>query len=182
MLSAIVTVFGVVIFLAITLAVKMHFRSSFVPQGMMLISITSVIGVCAFAFKTWHGVENINAALSISLFILALAIFIWAIKSTWRANFKLAFDPTPPHQITRSGIYRYVRHPFYVSYILYWIGCAVAAWSVFSALICLFLAATYIFAATREEQSFEVAGIAAEYVKYRRDTGMFLPRLWGRSK
>ncbi|MNC97641.1 hypothetical protein D3C83_153610 [compost metagenome] len=72
-----------------------------------------------------------------------------------------------------------MRHPFYASYLLYWLAGAVAireAWLVpaFAVIVVL-----YVLAARTEERKFARSAVCDAYDAYRRKTGMFVPRLSG---
>lgn len=76
----------------------------------------------------------------------------------------------------RTGPYRYIRHPFYTSYILFWLGCAVATLHPLMILFLLAVSAMNVTAAFREERSFETSPLAGEYVNYRKTAGMLWPK------
>src|SRR5579862_3197436 len=81
---------------------------------------------------------------------------------------------------TRSGPYRFVRHPIYCSYLLAAIaGLAASADSVLAPSVIMFFA-IYFTAARREERRFALGPLATHYAAYARATGMFLPppRRW----
>src|SRR5581483_9734062 len=80
-----------------------------------------------------------------------------------------------PARVTQHGPYRYVRHPFYASYMLVWIAGPIAAgrpWLLSTTLVML---AIYIAAAKSEERKFEQSALAAQYESYQARTGMFAP-------
>jgi len=76
------------------------------------------------------------------------------------------------------GPYRYVRHPFYLSYSLFWLAGAVAVpyWPMIVG--SLGMLTLYYRAAAQEEQTIARSGLSAEYEAYKRTTGMFLPRIF----
>src|SRR4051794_39887303 len=59
---------------------------------------------------------------SIGLCLLALALFASACRATRGRPLPLAFDPAPAARIVTNGPYRYVRHPFYISYSITWLA------------------------------------------------------------
>lgn len=84
-------------------------------------------------------------------------------------------DPKPRTLIT-GGPFRFVRHPFYLAYVLAWLAAPVATWGPVITLFALIQIATFIVAARREERQLE--GLFGEgYRAYKARTGMFLPYL-----
>lgn len=165
-------------FLAFAWAVKRHFASSSVPMAMKFLSAFSVANFVLFVASAWlqppHGLA-ITASLLLNL--LAFVQFTSAVSYSRSARLKLIFDANQPESVFRGGPFRYIRHPFYGSYIAFWISCAISSpWlsiKAISAALCV----TYIASAFREERSFRSSSVAQEYESYARDAGMFFPRL-----
>ncbi|MFM7513332.1 MAG: methyltransferase family protein, partial [Cyanobium sp.] len=83
----------------------------------------------------------------------------------------------PPEELCESGPYRFVRHPFYSSYIM-----AIAAFLpqsslLFSIPILLIIVTMYAFAAIQEERLIITSIHGNAYGQLRERTGMFLPRV-----
>ena len=79
-----------------------------------------------------------------------------------------------------AGPYRFVRHPFYVSYIVFWAGWSLAIWSVIVLFPFAILIVIYVFAARMEERLFAGTQMADQYAAYRQRTGFFWPKLTNR--
>ena len=112
------------------------------------------------------------------LFVIAGALFASAIKASRAAALKIIFDTGQPGQVVRSGPYRYIRHPFYTVYILFWLGCAVATQDPVNVGYGLLLVPTLVVAALGEEKNFGRSERAADYAAYRQTAGLFWPRFW----
>src|SRR5690242_14840909 len=103
------------------------------PRGAMLLTPVVVVaaGVDLWALCTcplWAPAMLFGLALQ-----LASTWLFWsAIAAPPAARLLLAFDPGPPEGLVRHGPYRIVRHPFYTSYVLFWLGWSLAAWSVWT--------------------------------------------------
>lgn len=106
----------------------------------------------------------------------ALALFAWAAWTNRERKLMLAFAHHVPDHVQTSGPYRLVRHPFYASYLLAFLGGAVAAGTPWIAPAVLAGAVTYWRAARQEEASFETSPVAESYRRYARRVGMFFPR------
>jgi protein-S-isoprenylcysteine O-methyltransferase Ste14 len=176
--STILLIAGSACFAAFVWGVKAHFRrTEAVPPGTLLISTLSFLGYMVFALhlpfndlaKFWE--------FALSLFVLSLALFVWTISSTRRTPPTLAFDTDAPSFLLRHGPYRFVRHPFYLSYLLFWTGTAAAFAGVLPWAAPVVMFAVYVRAANREERKFARSDLAGAYAAYRRRAGMFLPRL-----
>lgn len=106
-----------------------------------------------------------------------VALFWRCVHLTRNRKLTLAFSKDTPEHIYRVGPYGYVRHPFYLSYLLAYYGMAITANSLWLYLTALALTVLYWHAATFEEAKFASSHLAGHYAEYRRSTGMFLPRL-----
>ena len=110
------------------------------------------------------------------LYGAAGALFTWAAKSVRGKAFSLAYCSGAPRVVVSSGPYRWVRHPFYLSYTLAWIAGVVATadiWLLFTVAIML---GFYVGAAFDEERRMLRGPAAAQYRAYRRHVGLLLPR------
>jgi protein-S-isoprenylcysteine O-methyltransferase Ste14 len=116
-----------------------------------------------------------HAWIAFPIYGAALGLWAWAVATTRRGRLSLAFSRDLPEAIIDRGPYRYVRHPFYASYTLYWLAGSVATlawWVVAPSLLAI---ALYVAAAWSEERKFAASRLADAYAAYRARTGMFLP-------
>ena len=75
-----------------------------------------------------------------------------------------------------SGPYRWVRHPFYLSYTLAWLGAVAAVGDVQLLPTVAVMLAFYVGAAYGEERRLLSGPAAADYAKYRCRVGLLIPR------
>lgn len=116
------------------------------------------------------------AAVGILLYCLAMSVFLAAIESAKRTRLQRAFIDHPlPDRLITDGPYRWVRHPFYVGYVLGAVAAPVAIDSVGLMSIALAMVTLTTLAAFREERVWLASPRAASYRDYRSRTGMFLP-------
>lgn len=109
------------------------------------------------------------------LYVVALGLFWWAVAHAARAQLNLAFTNATPVTLLVDGPYAYIRHPFYASYLLYWVAGAFVSnwlWASVCVMGCFYFAAIH-----QEEDGFRVSHLAASYEAYRRRTGAVFPRL-----
>ena len=172
---------GLACFLAFSWGTLRHFRPvGPMPLGMRLIGVISLITFSAFAWSVlttplpelWLAAPILSAA--------SLALFIWATRATREAGFALAFAGAQPSQLLVSGPFRYLRHPFYSSYLLFWLATCFATNSALCVVGSVLLLICYLAASRDEEHRIAHGRLADEYASYAAETGMFLP--WRRRK
>lgn len=157
---------------------RYHFATEKVPLALSVINVISLLTTVLYLYLQFSRVQPV-AMLLIGLVaaIGASALFIWAVRTSRSAKLLLAYDEGQPHQILRDGPYRYLRHPFYTSYVLLWAGWGLATWSPLVIPSVVLLTTLYVFAAREEEAKFACSAMAGDYARYRRETGFFWPRL-----
>lgn len=175
-------------FISFAWAIKKHFRTTKngggkMPAGMRVVSLLGLLFmilqlvaiVAANEFNFW-------AAVAGTIFYAAsLALFWWAIAATRQKRLTLAFSTDAPEHLLASGPYRFVRHPFYAAYILFWLAGLIAAlqwWLLISVVV---MTALYYRAARMEETKFAGSDLSGDYAFYRERTGMFLPKIFNQS-
>lgn len=80
------------------------------------------------------------------------------------------------HRLVNEGLYRWVRHPLYSSYLLLTIGLFLMSdnWLVGASMLVYFLS---VASRAAREEAMMVERLGAHYVAYQNRTGRFLPRL-----
>lgn len=169
-------------FLVISAATKQHFASEKYPRGMYVISALSLIGL--FAFLAHAFVLRLEfTVVSLVVIALAFALFLWAIRHSKQKNLSLAFDDeTRVDGIITTGPWRYVRHPFYMSYILFWLGCALGTTHPTSVVVFATLLFIYVYSARHEERQLKQGRYAQAYLEYQQNAGFLLPKLVSRHR
>lgn len=169
-------------FLVISAATKQHFASEKYPLGMYLISILSLVGL--FAFLVHAFVWSLDfTVVSFVLIGVAFGLFLWAVQHSRQKNLSLAFDTeTRIDGIITTGPWRYVRHPFYVSYILFWLACALGTTHPTSVVVFATLLFIYVYSALREERTLKQGRYADAYLAYQENAGFLLPKLVSRNE
>jgi len=107
----------------------------------------------------------------------AFALFNWAAVSIRGRTFSYGGNHDIPQFVHSSGPYRYVRNPFYASYLLAELATVVMWPSVWGALIVALAAGYFQWLARFEEAKFSRSPVAAEYAQYKARTGRLFPRL-----
>jgi protein-S-isoprenylcysteine O-methyltransferase Ste14 len=173
-----VIVLAVVVYGAFAWGFVAHFRR---PQGIpWLLHLTGVAATAltvAQIAQLWRADPGWWAAPAIIGYAGAAALYGWTVATTRHRRPSLAFSSDAPTLLLADGPYRYVRHPFYAAYLLYWLAGAAALRELWLVPAVAAVAALYVLAALMEERKFERSAMVQAYGAYRRSTGMFLPRL-----
>jgi protein-S-isoprenylcysteine O-methyltransferase Ste14 len=119
---------------------------------------------------------SLNYWLGNLLIVAGVAVFWNCVHITSARKLTLPFSEDAPEYLCVVGPYRYVRHPFYLSYLAAYFGMGIASHSVALFVVALLMFAIYFTAARFEEAKFERSVLAGDYARYRRRAGMFLPR------
>lgn len=177
-IAALVLIVGYACFIAFMWATKRHFLIARpMPAGMRLILVLSFIGAIWFTVRVILRGVGPGAPYAIALMIVSLWLFCWTIETTRERRLPIAFADDLPSMVYRTGPYRWLRHPFYMSYILCWVATSLATRGTESWSIPLVLGGLYVMLAVREEHHLGASPLAGSYASYRKDAGMFIPRI-----
>jgi protein-S-isoprenylcysteine O-methyltransferase Ste14 len=171
---------SVICWVSFALAVMWHFDRSAEPSWLMkaVASLATLFGILQLiAMVSAPATSVISSMVAFVFYGAALSLFSWAVRTTRGHRFPLAFTPTSPTMVLAEGPYRWVRHPFYASYLLYWLAgaCATQAWWMVVSVIVM--GGLYWRATVQEETEFLQGDQAAVYRVYIARTGRFFPKL-----
>jgi protein-S-isoprenylcysteine O-methyltransferase Ste14 len=149
--------------------------------GLVMIYVCNAIfgGMHWLAIGFLYTFNPIAYTVGLVLYGCAVSLFWWAISVNRKKPLTFAFTNDKPEHLIATGPYRYVRHPFYVSYLIAWIAGAVSIsqyWLLIAFCVTFVL---YLDAALREERKFSSSDLSTQYAQYQSQVGMFLP-LFGR--
>lgn len=179
-LDLVISVVSIAVVAQYARALRTHFRSEKMPTGTIVISAVVLATTAIFLALLWLNSQPILAHLAgLAIEGLGIWLFYSAIRASRAAELKMAFDKANPHGLVTTGPYRYLRHPFYTSYLIFWIGWAISTWSAWSIVPLLVILVIYVQAALGEEAKFSRTPMAEAYAAYRRQTGFFWPKLPG---
>ncbi len=178
LLDAIATVLSLAILQSFNWALRGHFKSDKMPAGMKVIMIASVITGLVYLTLMWTREQPPSAQIAgMAIELCAVVLFAAVVVATRRFRFRMAFDDSVPDELVTSGPYRYIRHPFYTSYLIFWTGFAVITCSWLSLPFLFLLGAIYFWAARGEDLKFAATAMADQHSRYRQQAGMFWPKL-----
>jgi protein-S-isoprenylcysteine O-methyltransferase Ste14 len=166
---------------AISMASYNHFdRRQAEPIGATFLSIATILGA-ACNVLVWIFLappDPIGGTVAVVMAALASALFVFALSESRGGGLLLAFSPRTPPEILEHGIYGHVRHPFYLSYIIFWWDwCPLNSMHPLSLAIAVLMTAMYIFAARKEEHLLTYR-FGVRYANYSRRTKQFVPWLF----
>jgi protein-S-isoprenylcysteine O-methyltransferase Ste14 len=123
------------------------------------------------------GVEprhQLMAAVATVLCAAAIALYFFTL-GTHRVSIPMWHQPDRPSQLVTWGAYRFIRHPFYASYILFFLASVllIPAWPTLLNAVCFLLLINLT--AAKEEKEL-AATFGNEYAQYSAVTGRFWPR------
>ncbi len=135
----------------------------------------------------WNVTSSAARGYIVGLYLLGWMILLYAtflidhfdlfgLKQVWR---KLIGKPYMPPQFHTPGMYRIVRHPLYVGWIIiFW----AAPTMTLAHLVFAGVATAYILVAIQLEERDLVVAFGDVYESYRNRTPMLIPRLWPRRR
>lgn len=160
-------------------SVKNHFMVSGMSKQTITLIVLNMISNLALLLITLIVDQPLQAQLlGLGIMLASVGLFWLTIRETRKAKLLAAFDEGLPHGLVITGPYAYVRHPFYTSYIMLWIGWSLSCWHIFAIVPAIFMVVTFWAAARDEEAKFARTEFATAYADYKRHTGRFFPRLW----
>ncbi len=147
--------------------------------GLTVIKIGAALAAVAVVWSlcTSARVHGWNGVLGLLVLLGSLLLFVLSVRVNRARPLSLAFCRDEPVHVQRSGPYRLVRHPFYLSYLLTYAGALLASLNPILLGVVLAMTAIYAHAARIEERKFLASPLGGDYALYRRQTGMFIPRL-----
>ena len=176
-LDLVVTAVGFAVFGQHVWALRGHFASDRMTGGARAISAGALMACLILLLLTWYGSQPAGAQIAgVAVMIASLAVFWAAVRASREAKLRFAFDEALPQSLVVLGPYRFVRHPFYTSYLMFWAGWAAATWSAWALAPVILMAVMYTLAARYEERLLGNSEMSAAYADYRQRVGMFWPK------
>jgi protein-S-isoprenylcysteine O-methyltransferase Ste14 len=147
-------------------------------NGPMLGQISFISGMlCVLFMGLFHGLLLPLALCGCIFALCSVLLYEWSRRTVVDRNFYVGLAGEVPPAVCDAGPYRYVRHPFYLSYIVAFVGVAVAFPSLIVCGACLLNMGLFVYVAFDDERVLLGSAIATDYERYKIRVGMFLPRL-----
>ncbi|MEA3178314.1 MAG: hypothetical protein QOI59_1837, partial [Gammaproteobacteria bacterium] len=102
----------------------------------------------------------------------------WARSTVAGRRFNIALAGEVPDAVCEAGPYRYIRHPFYLSYVIAFLGMLVATATLVAAVVFMFNLALFTYMALDDERTLERSALGSDYGTYKQRVGflLLLPR------
>ncbi len=162
-------------FLSFGWGMACHFRRSGAPAAWMRVTASLAIPFALINLAALFGRDTPYSVSASILYAAGLSLFWSSVKVSKGALAACGQSHISPRLLKR-GPYRFIRHPFYLSYNLTWIaGFIATVWWPLAA-FALVMAALYERFAIEEERALLSGDMAKEYAAYKRGTGKYLPK------
>ncbi|UYH51123.1 isoprenylcysteine carboxylmethyltransferase family protein [Candidatus Kirkpatrickella diaphorinae] len=166
--------FSLFCFLSFTWALYRHFESpGQMPHNMRALSIFSLVAYVTFlaiGLLSEPGPWQVGGA--IALFIASAIIFWSAVSATRKGGLHVAHEDAVSQEIVTRGPYRFLRHPFYVAYRLFWLATALIGGPVLWMFTLAFFV-WYAILAREEEKRLLQSELGSSYKAYLSKRGLF---------
>ncbi|MCC6915421.1 MAG: isoprenylcysteine carboxylmethyltransferase family protein [Rhodospirillaceae bacterium] len=173
-------VLAIICFVSFGWAIKSLFqRQSAVPIPMRWLNILGISFFVLHLIAIWlSATYNVGSVIGIALYSAAFMLFWWSVPYARREGLAIAFSQSQSRSILKSGPYKFIRHPFYLSYLMFWIAGVFVSQNVVLLISVVVMGAFYISALKSEEAELLKSRLGYEYAEYRERTGALWPRLW----
>jgi len=148
-------------------------RGSLIGQVSFLITGTLVV----WWLGAYVPIRPVNGVFAAGLLAVAIGLYEWARHTIWGRRFGYALGDHVPEALCKSGPYRFIRHPIYLSYMLAFLASAIALPHWLTAATLVSNVVLFSIAARSDERTIATSALAADYAAYRARAGMFWPRL-----
>jgi protein-S-isoprenylcysteine O-methyltransferase Ste14 len=135
--------------------------------------------VCVLFMGLFYGLRVPLAVCGAFLALSSLMLYEWTRRTVIDRNFYIGLSGEVPGVVCDTGPYRYVRHPFYLSYMVAFVAVAVAFPSPIVAVVCVLNIGLFVYMAFDDERVLLASAMAADYNHYKMRVGMLLPRVAG---
>jgi protein-S-isoprenylcysteine O-methyltransferase Ste14 len=143
-----------------------------------------LVGASALAVTGWNFLLHQKAVyrfevvnlVGVSFLLLGLTLRVLARKALGK-HFSYALRIINDHTLVKHGIYRYIRHPAYLGYLLFYFGVTLLFSSWYGFLIMLLLIPCFLYRISIEEEML-VGRLGAEYQAYKKVSKKMIPYLY----
>lgn len=144
------------------------------------VQLVGIVGVHWLAIYEFSRTDNLNPAIHTFSSILSLVLICSSIVINWAAVYHLGkfFDRLtikPDHQLIETGIYRQIRHPIYLSYLLLFTGYCLMIGSIWSLILLALVCFVWFGNRIKIEEDMLENKFGEEYKAYKQKTKKLLP-------
>jgi protein-S-isoprenylcysteine O-methyltransferase Ste14 len=146
-------------------------------HGAVLGQVSFVSGMmCVLSIGFYQSPVWYQALCGAVLALCSLVLYEWTRRTIMDRHFFTGLGGEVPAAVCDAGPYQFVRHPFYLSYIIAFLGMLVAFPSLLTGAVCVLNVALFMYMAFDDERVLLRSELAGSYQTYQTRAGMFLPR------
>jgi protein-S-isoprenylcysteine O-methyltransferase Ste14 len=146
-------------------------------NGAVLGELSFISGMlCVVFMGLFSALLLLPALFGCLLALSSVMLYEWSRRTVLELNFHIGLAGEVPALVCDTGPYRYVRHPFYLGYMVAFLAVAVAFPSLIVCGVCLLNIGLFVYMAFDDERVLLGSALGADYCLYRGRVGMFVPR------
>ncbi|HEY9027282.1 MAG TPA: methyltransferase [Burkholderiaceae bacterium] len=155
-------------------------RDTFVMRqpdaGALWGQLSFLSGMGALLWVGLFGGFALDAAMlgALALAAAAVVLYEWARRTVGRQRLHIGLSGRVPARLIEDGPYRWLRHPFYLAYMLAFGAVALALRSPVGGAVAVANIALFAGMALHDEASIARSALAGDYAGYRRRVGLLL--------
>ncbi len=153
-------------------APALHDGGAQLGQLSFVASMMCVLCMGFFQALVWY-----HALCGMLLALISLVLYEWTRRTVIDRNFYTGLGGEVPAAVCESGPYKYLRHPFYLSYMIAFLGAAAAFPSLVTVAVSALGIALFVYMAFDDERVLLQSKLAADYQTYRKRVGRFMPQV-----
>jgi methanethiol S-methyltransferase len=159
--------------------VAMAFEMFGIPMSMYIIAWIFGSNLLPDGILWGHTLYGVIGHTGMYIGMVMILIGITLAAMGWRVVYKRYWSKEEGKgELVTDGIYRYIRHPQYTGFLMVTLG-MIFDWATLPMLIMWPIMAVLYYRLARKEEGDMEQEFGQQYVEYKRNTGMFLPRLIG---
>lgn len=151
-------------------------------ENILLVLLTLFSGVIPLVYSVTPWLHFANYALPVWLGVCGLLLLVFSLFVFWRSHFDLKANWSPSleirsdHTLVTEGIYRLVRHPMYLSQLLWAIAQILILQNWLAGPLNLLFFILFYFLRSRAEEKMLLDRFGDEYRNYMKTTGEIFPK------
>jgi protein-S-isoprenylcysteine O-methyltransferase Ste14 len=145
-------------------------------NGAVLGQISFLSGMaCVLGMGLFSGLLLTPALCGCLLALCSVLLYEWTRRTVVDRDFYIALSGEVPKAVCDKGPYRFVRHPFYLSYMMAFLAVAIAFPSFIVGAVCLLNIGLFLYMAIDDERVLLGSALAADYRAYQARAARFVP-------
>ncbi len=151
-------------------------------ENILLVLLTIMSGLIPLVYSLTHWLDFANYHLPVWLGSCGLLLLVFSLFIFWRAHFDLKANWSPSleirldHTLVTDGIYRLVRHPMYLSQLLWALAQILLMQNWLAGPLNLLFFIPFYFLRSRAEEKMMLDRFGDQYRHYMQKTGGIIPK------